>query len=324
MTPPFTRVFFAAALLIGCSSSGGAASTGDGGAGGSPETASAGSAGATSAPTLTGTFTLSLKDAVEATMTEAFSVAGGTVYDGAIPPVFPLVVEREEHDCQLLKPKIPFCSGGCGGDAACVDDETCAPYPKAQNVGIVRLDGLGAAPVTMGPFPPSFAYQSSALAYPPCVEGDAVRLQADGFRVQAACVAPLVVPNTDVLTVNRGQAVKLAWEPPTYPYLTRLLIRLDVSHHGGKKGEIECDVPDNGGFEIPASLVTALVDLGLAGYPTIVLTRVASASSMEQPDVKFVVSSGVEREVDTGITSCTDDTTCPAGQLCNTDKLTCE
>ena len=312
MMPPLTRVFLVAALLAGCSSSG------------SLDTDSPGSAGASSSPALTGTFTLSLKNAVAATMTDAFSVAGGTVYDGAIPAVFPLVVEREEQDCQLLKPKIPFCTGGCGGDAACVDDETCAPYPQAQNVGIVQLDGLGAAPVTMEPFPPSFAYQSSALPYPPCTEGDAVRLRADGFRIQTACVAPLSVPDTDVLTVKREQAIKLAWEPPTYPGLTRLLIRLDVSHHGGKKGEIDCDVPDNGGFEIPASLVTALVDLGLAGYPTIVLTRVASASAMEQPDVKLVVSSGVEREVDTGVTSCTDDTNCAAGQLCNTDKLTCE
>ncbi len=320
----FRRVLFVASLLVGCSSSGGAASGGDGGAGGAPETGSAGSAGASSSPALTGTFTLSLKDAVEATMTDAFSVAGGTVYDGPIPAVFPLLVEREEHDCQLLKPKIPFCSGGCGGDAACVDDETCSPYPQAQNVGIIELDGLGAAPVTMEPFPPSFAYQSSALPYPPCAEGDAVRLRADAFKVQTACVAPLIVPSTDMLAVKREQAIKLVWEPPAYPYLTRLLIRLDVSHHGGKKGEIDCDVPDNGGFEIPASLVTALVDLGLAGYPTIVLTRVAAASAIEQPGVKLVVSSSVEREVDTGVKSCTDDTSCAPGQLCNTDNLTCE
>ena len=70
--------------------------------------------------------------------------------------------------------------------------------------------------------------------------------------------------------------------------------------------------------------MTALVDLGLAGYPTIVLSRTASASSAEVPSVKFEISSGIEREVDTGVTSCTEDAQCATEQRCNTDKLVCE
>jgi hypothetical protein len=323
MTPLTIRVLLAASALVGCSSSATVAPASAGNAGAAGETGANGDAGASGLAPLTGTITLSLKPASEATMTEAFSVAGGTVYDGPVPETFPLAVALDETGCQLLKPALPFCSGGCGGDAACVDDETCAPYPNAQNVGILQLEGLGSEPVTMEPFPPGFAYQSRALPHPPCLEGESVRLSAPAFSAASACVAPLVVFNT-AFPVKRGQALALTWEAPSQTDQTRLLIKLDVSHHGGKKGEIDCNVPDNGAFEISASLVTALVDLGLAGYPTIVLTRVASASSPAQPAVQFAISSGIEREVDTGITSCTENVHCPTGQQCNTDKLTCE
>ena len=135
--------------------------------------------------------------------------------------------------------------------------------------------------------------------------------------------APLVVTSAQ-FPVKRDLALPLLWEAPSEPALAHVHIKLDISHHGGKKGEIDCDVPDTGSFEIPAALVTALVDLGLAGYPTIVLSRVASSASSEAPHVAFLVSSSIEREVDTGITSCTEDSQCPADQRCDTDKLTCE
>jgi hypothetical protein len=329
------RMLLAASLLSGCSSSqsatpdgtsgagslGEAGATGDAGAAG--ETSSMGNAGASGALPLTGTITVSLRAANETTMAKAFSVAGGTVYDGPVPDAFPLAVSLEEPGCKLLKPKLPFCSDGCGGDAACVDDETCAAYPKAQDVGILRLEGLGGEPVTMDPFPPSFAYQSPALPHPPCVEGEAVSLSGDDFSAASTCIAPLIVASTE-FAVRRDEALGLDWEAPAQSDQTRVLIKLDVSHHGGKKGEIDCDVPDTGSFEIPASLVTALVDLGLAGYPTIVLTRIASAPSADQPAIKFEISSSIELEVDTGITSCTEDAQCATDQRCNMDKLVCE
>jgi hypothetical protein len=325
------QALLAASLLAGCSSEeagpmaagtsgsggdGGSAASGAGGAG----TGGAGGAGGSS--TLVGTFTVKLQHAVVATMTEAFSVVSGTVYSGKVPPIIPLAVDREEGPCKLLKPKIPFCTGGCGAAAACVDTETCMPYPKAQNVGVVRVEGLSSA-VTMDPFPPSYAYSSTALPYPPCEEGADVRLSADGFGAQTKCVAPLVLSDSGVVSVKRDQPVKVAWTAPGKPDMGRVTILLDVSHHGGKKGEIDCDVPDTGAFDIPASLVTALVDLGLAGFPTILVTRVASAPSATEPQIVLAASASVEREVDTGIKSCVDDTGCPMGQTCNKDNLTC-
>lgn len=328
------RVLLAASLAVGCSSqsrtpdgasgAGAVAEAGaSGDAGAAGEASSTGNAGASGSPPLTGTITLSLRAANETTMAKAFSVAGGTVYDGPVPEAFPLSVSLEEAGCKLLEPKLPFCSNGCGGDAACVDDETCAAYPKAQDVGILRLEGLGSEPVTMEPFPPSFAYQSEVLPHPPCVEGESVRLSADDFSASSTCIAPLIVADPE-FAVRRDEALELDWEAPAQADQARVLIKLDVSHHGGKKGEIDCNVPDTGNFEIPASLVTALVDLGLAGYPTIVLTRIASAASAEAPGVGFEISSSIELEVDTGISSCTEDAQCAMDQKCNMDKLICE
>jgi hypothetical protein len=330
----FVPALFAASLVAACSSSESATPEGAGGAGSAGDTSSAGdtgsagdtslagSAGTASAP-LNGTITLRLKEANPVTGAKAFSVAGGTVYDGVVPEAFPLEVALEEPGCQLLKPSLPFCSEPCGGDAVCVADDTCVAYPKPQNVGVLRLSGLISGAAAMDPFPPSFAYQSESLPHPPCVEGEQVGLGANGLNIGVWCVAPLIVTNTE-FPVRREQALELTWEAPAEPDRTRIQIKLDVSHHGGKKGEIGCDVPDSGSFEIPASLVTALVDLGLAGYPTIVLTRTASGSALDQPFFRFAISSGVEREVDTGIISCTEDTQCPTDQACNMDKLVCE
>jgi hypothetical protein len=334
MMPLFIRVLLVGSFLASCSpshlssehGSGGVGGLGQAGSSGNPgvhEAGSTGKAGATSALSLTGTITLSLKAANATTMAKAFSVAGGSIYDGPVPEAFPLSLAVEAPGCNLLKPNLPFCSDGCGGNAACVEDETCVSYPKAQNVGVLALTGLGPAPVTMDPFPPSFAYQSPALSHPPCTEGEPIRLSAEGFHASTSCIAPLIVTNTE-FAVRRGQALELTWEAPAQAGQTRLLIKLDVSHHGGKKGEIDCDVPDTGSFDIPASLVTALVDLGLAGFPTIVLTRTASAASADQPSVQFEISSGTEREVDTGIKSCTEDAECATDEICDLDKLVCE
>jgi hypothetical protein len=75
-------------------------------------------------------------------------------------------------------------------------------------------------------------------------------------------------------------------------------------------------VPDTGSFEIPEFLITKLVDLGLAGFPEIVASRVSTATASAQGDVRLVISSPITRPVDTGVKSCRDETTCDPGQTC--------
>jgi hypothetical protein len=75
-------------------------------------------------------------------------------------------------------------------------------------------------------------------------------------------------------------------------------------------------VPDTGSFEIPEPLVTKLVGLGLAGYPTIKVNRVAVGVDASNPEVSLLLSSSLTRAVDTGVISYQDDVECPDGQTC--------
>jgi hypothetical protein len=101
---------------------------------------------------------------------------------------------------------------------------------------------------------------------------------------------------------------------------SRIRISLDLAHHGGKKGEIECEVPDNGAFEIPEPLVSELVSLGLAGFPTVNVTRLSQSNSTAPAQVSLVISASVEREVDSGVQSCLADSSCFAPDVCRADK----
>jgi hypothetical protein len=181
---------------------------------------------------------------------------------------------------------------------------------------------LGSELLRLAPFAPNFFYQSEELAYPPCAEGDSLGLEAEAFSAQAPCIAPLVVPTAQI-PVRADEPVELTWEPPGDETLARVHILLDVSHHGGKRGDIVCDVPDNGSYEIPASLVNPLLEQGLAGFPWVILTRrVRSSSTLS--DVSFSVLASAERSVDTGVQSCLGDEECPDGQLCDRATVMCQ
>ena len=91
--------------------------------------------------------------------------------------------------------------------------------------------------------------------------------------------------------------MSLSWVPAPSGS-ARLQIKLDISHHGGSKGKIECDVADSGSFEIPAALITDLVALGVAGYPTIQVARATSGrASIAAGPIELLVFSGTERPV---------------------------
>jgi hypothetical protein len=169
----------------------------------------------------------------------------------------------------------------------------------------------------------AFAYQPPAtLPNPPCDEGADVRATTDSLTLESTCIAQLELTLDATPEVRAGEGLTMSWAAAGIPDISRVHLVLDVAHHGGKKGEIVCDVPDTGSFEIPESLVTELVSLGLAGFPTIVVTRLAGALGTVESDVAFTIASPIERLVNTGVTSCTDDTECPMGTTCRVE-LTC-
>jgi hypothetical protein len=281
---------------------------------------------------LHGWFTVKLVPAMAATpvreATDARTAVTGKLGDGATPEATIWSVSEEEGDCELLTPRVPFCDPDCGGTALCIDDGVCGPYPRALGVGMVRAVGLGdefsMRPIAGNYQPPA----GTALTYPPCEQGAEIRLEAEGdayepFSLAAPCIAPMEFPGP--VRIETGDPLVLQWTAAAQPDLARIHIGLDISHHGGSRGKIECDVADTGSAEIPAQLLQQLIDLGVAGFPSVIVTRIVTGQgSTEQAErVTLTVSSSLENQVEIpGLSSCTADSHCPSGQTCQTD-LTC-
>jgi hypothetical protein len=238
----------------------------------------------------------------------------GRFFDAATPEPFPLALSDEQGDCRLLVPDLPFCAEACTPDVCTADDE-CTPYPKPQSIGTLSVTGLG-APVEIEPKSSMLIYQPASLGYPPCTAGEAVAAKAPGLDLEATCVAQLELTGPDPIPVKSGMPVAVSWKPQAGDG-TRIRIGLDVSHHGGKKGQIDCEVDDTGSFEIPEPLVTKLISLGLAGFPTINVNRVSVGTSSATPNISLLISSDVTRAVDTGVVSCLDDSACEEPEVCS-------
>lgn len=269
-----------------------------------------GSAAGSGGDDLHGTLVISL--AAPSEENEGHTSIIGRFFDGPTPNAQPLKLANEQGDCQLLVPDLPFCAEPCSPDV-CTADDVCSPYPSPRSVGQLSVTGL-AMPLTLDPATTMVVYQGPSLPNPPCVEGDEITASSASFELTANCITQLELTGPDPIPVMAGQAVNVSWLPPEDPEGSRIRIGLDISHHGGKKGEIACDVPDTGELVIPESLVTQLVELGLAGYPTINVNRVSVGQAGS--NVSLIVSSDVTRPVDTGVMSCQEDSECPDGQIC--------
>jgi hypothetical protein len=287
---------------------------------------------------LVGSFQLKLVAPVAATEstpeTPGYTTLVGKLYDGPTPSLVVWEVAASEGDCKLLTPRVPFCSTPCGGSAACVEDDTCQAYPTSQSAGTVHITGLqrlsGEAELDINPGSGGYQLPGDAqLAFPPFEAGERVSLEAAGaqfpaFALSASGVGLLSLAE-DPIVLAEGSALTLRWTAAQSPDASRIGVELDVSHHGGTKGKIVCETADSGSLEIPASQVTGLLRLGVAGFPAIVVTRSnTGTASTSNGKVELVISSQVKRDVEiAGLTSCDVDADCPDGQTCQSD-LTCQ
>ena len=294
--------------------------------------------GGTDGP-LIGNFTVRLVDPVPATdddpATPGYTSILGKVFDGASPEATVWTVAGSSGDCRLEKPTVPFCSTPCGGSAVCVATDTCTPYPTAKEVGKVTVSGVrtasGGTSFTMTPLASSYQPPAAAgtLPYPAFAESGQVTFKAAGsdftaaFTLRARGVAPLVLGAASYPLV-KGQPLALTWTAPAATGQT-VRVALDISHHGGSKGRILCDTADDGSLTVAAELVSQLLDLGIAGFPTVIVTRSATGSTnVATGHVELAILSIVERPVTiAGLRSCTEDEECPEDQTCQSD-LTCK
>lgn len=253
----------------------------------------------------------------------AFTSLIGRINDGATPAPVAWKVVAEGGGCRLLTPTVPFCDPGCGGGAACADDDRCVPYPRAVSLGRVHVHGLAGGALDLDEVAGNYLTRAR-IPFPPLPEGGKVELTTDGgtlgpLRLESVGIAPLEL--TSRVQPVAGQPLELAWRPPGQAGISTIEIAMDLSHHGGSRGKIECHAADTGALAIPSAQITALLSLGLSGFPTVVVTRVASGSTatrLGRATLRVVAS--VERAVEIeGLHSCRSDEHCPAGMTCQVD-----
>jgi hypothetical protein len=308
------------------------ASSSGAGKGGSPSSGGSSSgSGTTGSDELIGSFQVQVVADDEDPTTGSTSVIG-KVNDAPTPSATVWDVATEEGPCRLEKPRIPYCEGGCGADV-CVDDGVCQPYAIGHSVGEVKLSGVmvtgGNSELVLKEIAKSYQPPAGTMfAYPPFAEGDAIAVRAagadySGFDLSAKGVAPVRFSSTD-FELDEGKALELAWNGATDPKSSQVHIKIDISHHGGSRGQIACDADDTGALTISAELMTELIQLGVAGFPSVILTRASRDSAkIEVGRVELAVSSKTERIVTVaGYESCTADSDCPDGEICQPD-LTC-
>jgi hypothetical protein len=247
----------------------------------------------------------------------------GKVYDGATPQSLIWEVDTRDGDCELQTPRVPFCATPCGGSAVCVENDTCAPYPTSKGVGTAHVSGVLASSATFDMTPIVNGYQPPAsvtLSVPPFADGAAVSISSDAFVLNNVGVAPIALTSTN-FTLQSGAAFDLAWTPGAPATAARVKVKLDISHHGGTRGQLLCDTDDDGSLSISGALITRLISLGVAGFPSVIVRRQRVRATGR---VEFVVGSELEHFVTLpGLVSCTDDSECTLPQTCQTD-LTCK
>ncbi|MGC4067597.1 MAG: hypothetical protein QM784_23710 [Polyangiaceae bacterium] len=168
------------------------------------------------------------------------------------------------------------------------------------------------------------------LDYPPCYSGKDVTLSGSvggsNVEVVASCSEPLELGGPDPLPFISGSPLVLEWTKPSVEGKTRIAVEIDISHHAGLKGLIRCETADTGSLTIDASLVTALISLGTAGYPEVSVTRSALGSTaVGKGHLALDIYSINTRFLNIpGYTSCSSSEDCPTDKPTCTEGLLCE
>lgn len=259
---------------------------------------------------------------------EGFTALEGRVRDAVIPANV-RAVTAESGRCKLLQGRSLFCDPACGASQTCGEAGVCIAFPTAKSVGAVTVSGLSTALTIMPTAVNFYSNGATTIPHPGFAPGAAISVSAAGGQLPAFALAGVGVAelalSTDDIVVARDQPVSLRWTAASTTAAVRLRFVLDLAHHGGIAASIDCDgVPDTGSFEIPATLATALLDIGVAGFPKITATRrSADAATISAGCVELSVLSKAERTVVIpGLESCADDTDCSGGKTCQPD-LTC-
>jgi hypothetical protein len=251
----------------------------------------------------------------------------GTVYGGVYPTDVVETAMAENEVCTVYRFSRHTCTNpSCSTTQACTDSDVCTDKPTLVSVGEVTLDGVGDSTVKLSAV--NNNYQNAGeLAYPGFAEGDDITLTAAGdhypaFTITAQGVAPVELSQSSY-TLSSGSPLTLEWTPEAAG-TANVEIVLNISKHGGSAGYLECEVEDSGELTIPADLITALIDLGVAGFPQLALRRSnRSEAQVESATIALEVATLAEPTLEIeGYCSCFNTSDC--GSCGDTTKTTCD
>ncbi len=260
---------------------------------------------------------------------DSYATVSGMVSDGVVP-ITVLTALGSAEDCQLLRRENLFCDPACNPDQTCDFDGTCIPYPTTQELGTATMTGL-LVPVVMEPVEPGFKYFNTSLPFPAFEAGSVITLTTTGglyapLELHGVGVEPLVIPEGDMI-LQRDTPIAIRWTAPAGPVRSELYARITVDQHGVTPVQIACVTADDGELDVPAELVTQLIDLGVTGFPNGVVHRrtVDSAPVGDGGCAELVVNAPQELSIRVdGFVPCDDPSDCPDDQTCNLVTGLCE
>jgi hypothetical protein len=266
---------------------------------------------------------IALKVVPQSSMGGGYTELNGAVYD-KVDPANVWVEKKTEGDCRLVTGPKLSCAPSCESGQVCAGNNVCTSAPVGQNAGTISVAGLGSA--LSSEFKANVYYKPFTGSFPPAPAGTALTLSASGGMVPAFSIAangidPLVVAEEDI-SLDTTKPLTITWGAPSKPSVSRVVISLDLAHHGNVAAKLICDVEDTGSATIPVSMLTALAAEGVAGFPSVAITRQsANSTNVANGCVEFDVSSSVDRQLLLpGVVSCMCPNStcepCTASQIC--------
>lgn len=254
------------------------------------------------------------------------TLVSGSAAD-AVNPVAVREVMFADGECVLLGPIQPFCDPPCGGGELCGIDETCTAAPLAQDLGVVTIDGL-VEELSMEPAVPGNNYFNTSLPHPGFVDGDEVRLSSTSGHYGELDLRGRGVETLgelEGLEVIDGSPLEVHWSPSNAPSPVKVRFRLRIDQHGLTPNQVVCHFDDSGAGVVPATVVTALFDAGVSGFPNGDLKRqTVDSMVVEEGCIDFVVAATASVNiVVSGHTPCMFPAQCPEGETCDVANQTC-
>ncbi len=256
-----------------------------------------------------------------------YSSVDGQVAD-AVVPMTVLEEMQVEGTCRLLRRNNPHCDPLCDPDETCDFDGTCLPYPEDQDLGQVTVSGL-VVPVTMDPRAPGARYFDTTLPHPGFEPDVLVTLRTGGvFGDQSlyGVGVEALEPGETSWILEPEKDLVVTWTPASGLVRGEVSLRIDIDQHGTSPASVHCTFPDTGQGVVGASMVNALVESGVSGFPTGSLVRqTIDRVLVDEGCFDFSVAS--PRRTDEvrvlGYTPCDEHGDCPPGQRCDLDIELC-